>query len=67
VRDLLAYAIAPNDGEGSYLTGELEIIDGFTKAVSKYNYENLFVLKFEEWLSTESRYTNIKIALREGE
>jgi len=65
VRDLLAYANAPFESDLCYLSGELEIIDGATKTVSRFNYDNLFVIKIEERLSLGSRYTYINITLRQ--
>jgi len=67
VRDLILFALFPNDDEYSYLDGELEITDGFTKSVSKYSYKDLFVMKFEEEFERNARDTHIRILLREWE
>ena len=65
VRDLLTFAHASLEGNYCYLSGELEIEDGATKAISRYHYDKLFVKRFEEEMFTGSRYTQIKVTLRE--
>ena len=67
VRDLLVYAVFPANGQYSYLDGELEIVDGYTKSVSKYSYKDLFVMKFEESFKKDARDTHMFITLREWE
>ena len=67
VRDLILYAIIPFENMYSYLSGELEVTDDFTNAVSKFSFKNLFVIKFEERLSNRERYTHIHVVLRESE
>ena len=65
VRLLFNYAVTSYRSEVSYLDGEVETIDSFTRSITKLSYKNLFVTRFEESFERETRETHIYIHLRE--
>ena len=65
VRDLFNYAVSSYDSNLCYLDGEIEILDSFTRTISKFNFKNLFVIKFDESFISDTRETQIFITMRE--
>ena len=65
VRDLFKFAVISYTKKASYLDGEVETIDSFTRSITKLSYKNLFVTRFEESFERETRETHISIHLRE--
>ena len=64
VRELFDYSLAAYN-ERCYLDGELEVTDGFTQSVSKYEYKDLFALQFQEKYVKDTKNTVIYVLLRE--
>ena len=67
VRDLMIFALMPFDSDYAYLETEVEIHEGSTGGIRKYEFKNLFVTKYEEHFAKDERDTIIKIKLRELE
>ena len=55
------------DNNQAYLEAEVEIHEGSTSGVSKYEFKNLFVTNYEEHFAKDERDTITKITLREWE
>jgi len=64
VRNLLVFAISSYRKQFAYLDGEIKITNEFGQVV-KTNFKNLFVLKYTEQYTKDTRNTIINILIRE--